>query len=77
MGTFFESWSYFFAWIGFIVMIVLSVFLAFFLLYQLYVFVLNSLGKRFKEMWSIIEFMYYRKEFKEWVKNKERHPKAK
>lgn len=37
---------------------------------------LNELGRRFKTMWIMVEFAHYRKEFKEWVKAKKRHPKC-
>jgi len=33
---------------------------------------LNKLGKQFKSLWNIVEFVYHKKEFKEWVKGKER-----
>jgi hypothetical protein len=36
---------------------------------------LDELGRRFKTMWLMVEFAHYRKEFKEWVKAKKRHPK--
>ena len=38
--------------------------------------ILDELGRRFKIMWIMVEFSYYRKEFKEWVKDKKRHPKC-
>lgn len=38
---------------------------------------LNELGRRLKIMWIMVEFAHYRKEFKNWVKDKERHPKCK
>lgn len=37
---------------------------------------LNELGRRFRTMWIIIEFVYYRRDFKKWIKDKERHPKC-
>lgn len=61
-------------WIGFIVMY-LSAFLgsaiAIAFIFKL---ILNVLGSKFYWMWIIIEYMYYRKDFKEWVSDKERHP---
>lgn len=33
---------------------------------------LSILSNRFKNLWIIIEYAYHRKNFKEWVKNKER-----
>jgi len=38
--------------------------------------ILDELGRRFKVLWWVVEFAYYRKEFKEWVKDKPRHPKC-
>lgn len=37
---------------------------------------LDKLGRKFKTMWIMVEFAYYRKEFREWVKDKKRHPKC-
>lgn len=37
---------------------------------------LDYLGKKFKILWVMVEFAHYRKEFKEWVKDKTRHPKS-
>ena len=37
---------------------------------------LDYLGKKFKIFWIMVEFAHYRKEFKEWVKDKKRHPKS-
>lgn len=34
---------------------------------------LDELGRRFNTMWIMVEFSYYRKDFKEWVKDKKRH----
>ena len=39
--------------------------------------ILNELGKRFKIFWVMLEFVHYKKQFKEWVKDQKRHPKAK
>ena len=38
---------------------------------------LDELGRKFKIFWIMVEFAHYRKDFKEWVKDKKRHPKAK
>ena len=35
----------------------------------------NKLADVFKNMWVMLEYQFYKKEFKEWVKNKPRHPK--
>ena len=37
---------------------------------------LDELGRRFKTMWIMVEFAYYRKDFKKWVKDKKRHRKC-
>lgn len=37
---------------------------------------LNYLGKKFKILWVMVEFVYYKKDFIEWVKAKERHPNS-
>lgn len=41
----------------------------------LFASLVNELSKNLKVMWVMLEFAYYRKEFKEWVKDKERHIK--
>lgn len=38
--------------------------------------ILNELGKHFSILWRMLEYVIYRKEFKEWVKDKERIKKA-
>lgn len=35
--------------------------------------IFDELGRRFKTLWIIVEFAYYKKEFKTWVKDKKRH----
>jgi len=37
---------------------------------------LDELGRKFKTMWIMVEFAHYRKDFKEWVKDKKRHKKC-
>lgn len=37
----------------------------------------NLWGRCSKVPWRMLEYIYYQKDFKEFVKNKERHPKAK
>lgn len=37
---------------------------------------LNFWGKISKTPWRMLEYFYYREPFKEWVKDKQRHPKA-
>lgn len=38
---------------------------------------INWLGKRYNNMWIVIEYAFYRHKFKKWIKDKERHPKMK
>lgn len=42
-----------------------------------YVFFVNWIGKKWKNSFMILEFIIYRKEFKEWVKDKPRHKNLK
>ena len=37
---------------------------------------LDELGRRYKIFWVMVEFTHYKKEFKQWVTDKKRHPKA-
>lgn len=36
---------------------------------------INWAGDKFDKMWLFMEFLYYRKEFKDWIKDKQRHPR--
>lgn len=38
--------------------------------------IFDELGRRFKPLWLIVEYAYYKSTFKEWVKDKKRHPKC-
>lgn len=33
----------------------------------------DAIGRKYKFLWIIVEFQFYKKDFKEWVKDKERH----
>lgn len=60
-------------WIGF-AFVWLSVFtVGFYVLSLFYTIILNWIGKRFKSIWIIYEFQFYKKDFKEWIKVKQRH----
>lgn len=60
-------------WIGF-AFVWLSILTAgFFTLAFFYEIIINWIGKRFKSIWIIYEFQFYKKDFKEWVKDKQRH----
>jgi hypothetical protein len=61
------GWFIFWARAGYLGTSAIGIFIA---------FTLNKLSEHFKILWVIFEFSYYKKEFLEWVKNKERHPKA-
>lgn len=58
----------------------LAVWLCFgYLIFEIIGYVLEKsidwIGRRFDSAWIIVEYMHYRKDFKEWVKDKKRHPK--
>ena len=60
-------------WIGFAI-VWLSVFTAgFFTLAFFCELIINWIVRRFKLVWGIVEFQFYKKDFKEWVKDKQRH----
>jgi hypothetical protein len=48
-----------------------------FILTLFYIFFVNWIGKKWKNSFMILEFIIYRKEFKEWVKDKPRHKNLK
>ena len=62
-------------WIGRIAVCLCFGFLAFKLIGYILESLINWMGKRWNNMWAFIEYLYYRKDFKEWVKNKQRHSK--
>lgn len=64
-------------WIGFAVIWLSVITIAFFILAFFYEMIINWIGRRFKSVWIIFEFQFYKKEFKEWVKNKPRHENMK
>ena len=41
------------------------------------ILLLNVLSKYYDVMWRMVEYNWHRLEFKEWVKEKERHPMVK
>ena len=63
-------------WIGLVVFWLSAIIGSGVVVYFLGEIILNELGRRFKIFWVMIEFIYYKKDFKEWVKDKERHPRA-
>lgn len=50
-----------------------------FIMFKTYVYLLNFLADRIWQMWLVIEYFYYRSQFKQWLKDnkKSRHPKTK
>jgi hypothetical protein len=38
------------------------------MIYQLFKFTLNSLGKAYNWMWILADFFWHRRQFKEWLK---------
>lgn len=40
-------------------------------------FIINTIGRFFKSSWLFIEFLIYKKDYLQWVKDKERHAKLK
>ncbi len=62
-------------WIGFAFVWISVVVASLVTLTFLYETILNWIGRRFKSVWGIVEFQIYKKDFKEWVKDKQRHKK--
>lgn len=62
-------------WIGRIAVWLCFGFLAFKLMGYILKNLINWMGGRWNNMWAFIEYLYYRQDFKEWVKDKQRHPK--
>ena len=63
-------------WIG-LVVFWLSVPTGLFIIFQFAImWMMNILCKKWNSIWMIVEFGYYKKDFKNWVKNKNRHPKC-
>jgi hypothetical protein len=60
-------------WIGFAVVWLSVVTALFFILAFFYELIINWIAARFKSLWVIYEFQFYKNDFKEWVKTKERH----
>lgn len=61
-------------WIGF-VFVWSSVILSFgYIFFHSCVLIINEAGKKFKILWVMAEFFYYKREFIDWVKDKERLP---
>lgn len=50
---------------------------AFTILLLVFELIIDKMSTTFKFFAYLIEYIWYKKEFKQWVKNKERHPKLK
>jgi hypothetical protein len=59
---------------GMVVIIIIAIYIVGSVLDSLAKWIFNGLGKWFKIFWNIVEFVYYKKEFMEWVKDKDRYP---
>lgn len=64
-------------WVGRLAVWLCFGFLLFKLIGWIMVNAINWLSTKFNVMWNVFEYFYYRQDFKEWVKAKERHPKSK
>ena len=62
-------------WIGCTVVWLCFGFLTFKLVGWIVKNLINWLSTKFTMMWKVFEYFYYRKDFNEWIKDKERHPK--
>lgn len=60
-------------WIGFAVVWLSVIICTIIVLWTLFKIIMDELGRNFKSLWIFVEFAVYRKDFKEWVKNKQRH----
>lgn len=63
-------------WIGFVVLWCCVFYGIVNILWFMLTTLMDELGKKFKILWVMFEFTYYKEEFKEWVKDKKRHPNA-
>lgn len=66
-----------YTWIGRIAVWLFVGYVVFKILAFIMVEVINWLGKKFDTSWILIEYIYYRKDFKEWIKDKQRIVKKK
>jgi hypothetical protein len=64
-------------WIGLVVFWLSAITGSVVLIGYITLLLLNESGKKIKTMWIIVEYAFYRKKFKSWVKDKERHPRMK
>lgn len=62
-------------WIGFAVVWLSAIAGCLALILFFYVLLVNWIGRKFKSLYIIVEYQFYKERFKEWIKDKERHPK--
>lgn len=60
-------------WIGFAVVWLSVIICLIIALRTLFKITMDKLGRNFKSIWIMVEFAFYRKDFKEWIKDKKRH----
>ncbi len=62
-----------YGWLGFAIFWLSVVFVSLIIVGALLKWIMNLLGKYWNNLWVIIEYLIYRKDFKEFVKDKQRH----
>ena len=65
-----------YTWIGRLVVWGFFGFMVFKFICYVFENLINWLAKRINQMWKFLEYLFYRNEFKEWVKDKDRHPQV-
>lgn len=60
-------------WIGFAVVWLGSLIAFLYVFSYLIKAIGDAIGRKYKFLWVIVEFQIYKKDFKEWVKDKQRH----
>ena len=75
MTTFTE---HFYSTLGFTIFWIIGVFVILLIIYWISKLILEAIAERTKTLWKFVEFLYYYREFKDFVgKKDDRHPKAK
>ena len=60
-------------WTGFVFFWLMAIIGCLAMLIVLYTSIFNWISRNYKSLWIIVEFQFYRKQFKEWVKDQPRH----
>ena len=63
-------------WVGVLAIWIFGTVLLSYVLGYLLKLILNKLANVVKLLWQFAEYLYHRRDFKEYIKDKERHPKA-